>query len=295
MRTDVKLNQYGFYTLTKVPSKKELEDYYANKYYQADTHRYKHRYSEKEIQYFYNKIEQKHKNLLHLDLISTNQRNRLLDVGCGEGFTLKYFKKAGWDVTGLDYSDFGCRMINPDCVDNLIQGDVDQNISQLLEKGEKFDLIWLDNVLEHLIDPLKTLQEVKALTNPSGALVIEVPNDFSIVQNALLESEFIDDPFWIVSPDHISYFNKKGLINLCDAAGWDHKMIIGDFPIDFFLFNNFSNYKKQKETGKQAHKARIEIENLLHELPTDKVNHFYHAMADLGIGRQLIGFFKNTD
>lgn len=287
----VDLNKYGFFTIKKKPTRKALNIYYSKKYYQGSEGTYSKSYSESECRYFNNKIKQKHSIILNANILSTNKKLSLLDIGCGEGFTLKHFKKLGWQVLGLDYSDYGCKTINPDCRKDLIVGDIFENIASLRERNKKFDVIWLDNVLEHVLSPFELLKECNFLTKKNGMLIVEVPNDFSTVQKYLLDKKYIDKEFWVVIPDHISYFNKEGLTNICKEAGWDKYKIISDYPVDLNLFNDNTNYVKDKSKGKSVHMERIEIENLLHSISIDKTNRLYEIMADIGIGRQIIGFF----
>lgn len=159
-------------------------------------------------------------------------------------------------------------------------------------ENKKFDIIWLDNVLEHLKYPLEMLLYCSNLLSEQGVLVIEVPNDFSIVQSRLLETGCINEEFWIAKPDHISYFNKDGLINLCSTADLECIDVISDYAIDFDLFNPNSNYKANPSLGPSSHKSRIEIENMLHSISVEKTNKLYRVYAELGIGRQITGFFK---
>jgi hypothetical protein len=121
-------------------------------------------------------------------------------------------------------------------------------------------------------------------------LVIEVPNDFSVLQNKLLKEGKIDRPFWVVNPDHISYFNYEGLKNLANACGWENKYSIADFPIDFNLANHNANYVMQKESGKGAHEQRLFIDTLMHEISPDLTNQYYQVLAQLGLGRQISVF-----
>ena len=160
------------------------------------------------------------------------------------------------------------------------------------QNEEKYDLILLDNVLEHVLNPLETLTKLVSLLSAKGTLIIEVPNDFSVVQRYLLDKKKIPDPFWVVSPDHVSYFNAQGLKSLCEQAGLAQAMLISDYPIDFALFNGDTNYAVDKSVGKSVHKARVEIETLIHTLSPDASIDLYKAFAELGLGRDLIGFFS---
>lgn len=281
----------GFYRLENPPSKEELKKYYSDKYYQESHGGYAHSYSTEEKNYILNKIEQKHLILERLIPESAKKR-KLIDIGAGEGWALKYFSERGWEVIGLDYSDFGCRQQNPELINAIVVGDIFENMKGIISRKEKYDCIWLNNVLEHVLEPKKLLEELHLIANDSCVLMIEVPNDFSQLQNDLVERGIIDFEFWIFVPDHISYFNKEGLTNLCKKAGWILKDMMSDYPIDFNLYNPNTNYVLKKEVGKSCHNERVMIENLLHKISPEKTNNLYRAMAELGIGRSIIGFFQ---
>ena len=289
----VVLNKYGFYEVEDKPSNEELQQYYAKKYYQdGNISTYRHEYPKDEKAYFINKIDQKYHFLIDEGVLASDQTYSLLDVGCGEGFTLNFFKEKGWDVTGLDYSKDGCQRFHPDCLPNFIEGDIYQELQALIKEPRVFDVIWLDNVLEHVLDPLYLLEQLQGVVSNGGVLIIEVPNDFSVVQQHLYNKGMLKEQNWVVVPDHLSYFNREGLVNICAAAGWKNEGIMSDFPIDWFLFNEHSNYYQNRHMGKAAHHARVELENILHQTSPQKTIQLYKALADLGMGRQLIGFFR---
>ena len=204
---DLCVNRFGFHELASKPSAAELRKYYSEKYYQECCGAYQKKYSPEELTYIRNKLEQK--ALVLEPLLGTSGR-RFLDVGAGEGWGLSFFREKGWSCTGLDYSRFGCQAHNPACLDDLIVGDIYESLSRLRREKRRFELILLDNVLEHVLDPLALLLDLRELTAPGGVLVIEVPNDCSPLQLHLLEKGEISRPFWVAVPDHISYFNRRG-------------------------------------------------------------------------------------
>ena len=64
----------------------------------------------------------------------------------------------------------------------FIEGELIENMKNLYVLGKTFDVITLNNLLEHVIDPNNTIDlALKLLTN-DGVLIIEVPNDFSNYQ-----------------------------------------------------------------------------------------------------------------
>jgi 2-polyprenyl-3-methyl-5-hydroxy-6-metoxy-1,4-benzoquinol methylase len=291
-KSSVYLNQYGYYTLANKPSKDELALYYEKKYYQDSANSYEQTYTEAEIRYFQNKIEQKFAVVERA--LRSGTRMNFLDIGCGEGWALDYFLKKGWNVTGLDFSKFACEKFNPECSEFLVAGDIYENLNKLIASGRKFELVWLDNVLEHVLEPEQLVNNLHAVLSPGGILVVEVPNDFSIIQQHALKQGLIDREFWIVSPDHVSYFNKEGLSLLFEACNWTPVTFMADFPVDWSLFNADTNYIQDKTKGKNCHLQRVELENLFSTLNHHDLINLYESLAKLGLGRQITGFFKSN-
>ena len=288
---EVELNQYGYYQLVNPPTAQELNAYYAGTYYQQQRSLYEQKYDEAELRFLHQKIRQKERILEQAGI--TGEHRRLLDVGCGEGFTLRYFSRKNWRVTGLDMSDYGCETHNPECLPDLIIGDLYEGLDSLAGEHRKFDVVWLDNILEHVLDPLDLVRRCQSLLTEDGAVVVEVPNDFSAIQLAALDKNLIENAYWLVRPDHISYFNRDGLTNLASHAGLTPFRIVADFPIDFALFNQQTNYVSNPQLGSAVHSARVAVEDLMHSQSVDQTNDLYEAMATMGLGRQIVAFFEN--
>lgn len=282
--------KYGYYSVKNIPTEKELSEYYGKKYYQEGNGSYETEYDSDEIQYFKNKIAER-AFIIEQNLPDSINKN-FLDIGCGEGWALGYFKEKGWNVVGLDYSSFGCKKFNPECAENLIEGDVYFNLNKLVAEDKKYSVVWLDNVLEHVTDPEFLINEIKKILEPGSILVIEVPNDFSFVQEYLLQNKNVEKRYWVITPDHLSYFNKDGLNRLLSENGYDSLEFIGDYPIDVNLMNPNTNYIQDKTKGKSCHRQRINFDNLIHKRPVKDVVEYYKACAQLGLGRVITGFFK---
>lgn len=289
----IQKNRFGFFELKEKPTAQELAKYYTDAYYQQSlSSTYQRSYSEVEITYIKNKLEEKYLVLKEI-LSGEEDINRdFLDIGAGEGWALDFFKNKDWNCVGLDYSNFGCSLHNPHCLKNLIVGDICENIPSLIKWKKRFYVIWMSALLEHVLDPLSLLNSARQLAHDKGILVISVPNDFSFIQQYLLDKKYISEPFWISYPAHINYFNRDGLISICNEAGWQVIDIIGSYPIDFNLFNENTNYVDNKPVGKSCHQARIDIENLLFSAAPEKTIEMYRIFAQIGIGRGIVGFFQ---
>lgn len=85
-----------------------------------------------------------------------NKPPKVLDLGCGKK------KRAG--AIGVDYSD----RHNADIIHNL-------NIFPYPLKDDEFDDIYLDNVIEHLDDPMRVMEEVHRICKPGGQVKVIVP------------------------------------------------------------------------------------------------------------------------
>ena len=322
----LRLNEFGFYEIKHKPTPDELRDYYAKRYYQENLTTYQTTYPPEELTHIEGKLRLRHWVLEELRKSSQTSievpvaaksthtaansavtkaaqepttgptpgsSGSFLDIGCGEGWALDYFQRQGWEVLGLDFSSFSLEKFHPALRERLRTGDLYEEVQNLVATDQQFDVLWLDNVLEHVLEPADLLRQCRALIKPDGVLVVDVPNDFSALQQHLLDSGQIDRPFWIVLPDHLSYFNPTGLRNLAAATGWHTTKIIGDQPIDLNLLNPSANYVMNREAGKAAHHARLEQDNfLLRTASLSAVAAYYEALAAVGLGRSIVAFLQ---
>lgn len=284
----MKKNDLGFWEVANKPSLQQIQEYYASKYYQEARGSYELAYSDDELAFFHTKLDQRWSVIAG----KFSKPGSMLDVGCGEGYALSYFKDKGWDVRGLDFSRAGVESKNPHCAEFLVDGDVTSLLEDERAAGAQYDVIWLQNVLEHVLDPVALMTFLRSLVKPGGALVVTVPNDFSQLQLEAQRRGLIDREFWIALPDHLSYFSRDSLVEIGSATGWSVLDILADFPIDWFLFHPGSNYVMNREAGKPAHRARVALENLIGTRRTEDVTAFYSAMARIGMGRDLTAFYS---
>jgi len=284
-------NSFNIFELKEKPTEEDLKNYYKNKYFQENNGSYTIQYADDEVIYINNMINRRY-GVIDNIIDKKETGMRFLDVGCGEGWALSFFKRKKWEVLGLDFSDYGCKSHNQNCLSNLRVGNIYETLTSLVIEKEKFDVIWLDNVLEHVIEPLSLLHVCKSLIKSQGVLVIEVPNDFSPLQQYLYNEGIIAKPFWVKIPDHIYYFNREGLDTICRSAGWETKFVMSDYPIELNLFNPNTNYINEPTRGKSCHQARIDIENFLASISEAKLINLYKLLAEMGLGRTIVTFLQ---
>ena len=284
----LKKHPLGFYEISPKPSIAELRTYYANKYYQDNSGSYQKNYSNEELRYLNVCAEIA---LATLYKYQSSITRNLLDLGCGEGFFANVFKNAKWKTTLVDFSDDGLRRHNPSLLGNFIQADLFNYIEKTDKDLESFGLINLDNVLEHVLDPIGLLSMLKSNMHPDALLRIEVPNDFSTFQELLVELGCTTET-WIYPPEHLSYFNTTSLKALLESQGFELVSLQTDFPIEQFLINEHSNYWKDPGLGKGAHRTRVITTNFMAEKGLDKLITYQESAADLEFGRLLTAYVR---
>ncbi len=215
----------------------------------------------------------------------------LLDLGCGKGFFAKAFNKANWKTALVDFSDDGLRRHYPSLLECFVQADLFAYIEENSIDIKTFGLINLDNVLEHVIDPIELLGMLKLNMLPSTLLRIEVPNDFSAFQNFLVELGCTEKT-WVCPPVHLSYFNTNNLKALLESQGFEIVSLQTDFPIEQFFINEHSNYWRDRELGKEAHRTRAIVTNYMAEKGLGKLITYQEAAANLEFGRVVIAYVR---
>lgn len=288
----LKKHKLGFYQINPLPSRKRLEKYYQEKYYQKPTvSTYTRTYSKPELSI--GKIACEVTNFFALKMGHGGQKN-VLDVGCGEGFFLKGLKDLKWQILGTDYSSEGVLVHNPSIANKIQYGPAEKILVELKQKKEKFSLINLGNILEHVIDPVLLLKKVFPLLRKNGILRVVVPNDKSGFQD-LLKKEKRSHESWIHPPDHLSYFNFESLCSVLNYCGYTPLYKLGDFPIELYLLNKHSNYENQKRYGAEAHFSRVKTVNYVRSRGILNYIQWASGLAAGGTSRSCIVFAKKRE
>jgi len=100
---------------------------------------------------------------------------RLLDIGCGDGKLLGRMRDVGWEVVGIEPDHRAAERARK-------KHGLDVREASVEEAGfpeASFDVITMQHVLEHLIDPVGTLRECGRILRPGGRLVVLTPNSAS--------------------------------------------------------------------------------------------------------------------
>jgi 2-polyprenyl-3-methyl-5-hydroxy-6-metoxy-1,4-benzoquinol methylase len=275
-------NIHGFFETASKPTQRELESYYAEKYYQQPSGQYQTEYSEDELVFFKNKAVV----CEHIIKQLVPDVSSLFEVGCGEGFFANEFYIGGTEITLNDFSELGIETFNPQLKPFLKQCDVYEHIEDLAAEDKYFSLISMDNVLEHVMNPAELLEKIKLIMRDDSVLRITVPNDFSAFQQMLLNKELTTNT-WVCPPEHLSYFNSKNLVIFSESLKFKILSVQCDFPIELFLTNPHSHYYNEKNLGKAAHHSRVLCTNYLIKTDIEAFINLSEAAAKLQFGRNV--------
>jgi len=133
----------------------------------------------------------------------------VLEFGAGWGYWSRMAQAFGFSVQSLELS--------PDRVDYARQMGVDV-IQALPDAGSHYDLIYANQVFEHLEQPLQTLRQLVSRLKPGGLVYLRVP-DGRGVERQLRHHGWTQELDAIHPLEHINCFTRKSLISLAVNAG----------------------------------------------------------------------------
>lgn len=135
---------------------------------------------------------------------------KILDWGGGDGYVSKQIAHAMEAVSSIKAS---VEVYDP----------VTWNVNDKKEKLEQleshgYDLIIVSHVLEHLDDPVATLEKCKELLNPEGVLLVEVPDERTRLVNSMLGGK-------TGLQYHVGHFSCRSLSRAINSAGLKCKKV----------------------------------------------------------------------
>jgi SAM-dependent methyltransferase len=266
----------GFKHVVPVPTPAELAEVYRHDYYATEKPLYiQHHVEDREwLELVAAERYETFERLL-------GRRGRLLDVGSGPGFFLKHGADRGWSVSGIEPSAQAVAHSRALGVD-VMQGFLDPTTAATVGR---FDVVHMNEVLEHVPDPRALLALAHRLLEPGGLVGLMVPNDYSPFQAALRDASGFD-PWWVAPPHHINYFDVDSIRRLVGER-YDVVSVATSFPIDMFLLMG-DNYIGDDQLGRASHARRKRFELTMARAGKSALRQdMYRRLAELGIGRDV--------
>lgn len=192
-------------------------------------------------------LRQKSYGYLYEQILLHKKKGAVLDIGAGTGLFLSYFKELGFKTEGVEFSPDASKYA-------LKMFGVKLRVGDFLQKKfakNSYDVVTLNNSLEHLYDPLKTLVELNKVTKKGGILVVTVPNIDSVGFKLFKSNWYALQP-----PRHLYHFTESTLTEMLTQAGFRNiKIKRGYFTHNYnTLFESIrlsrsEKFKKSKRGG----------------------------------------------
>ena len=152
-----------------------------------------------------------------LEFLADLPPSRVLDLGCSSGLLSARIRELGHHVTGVDREAFPETLGR---VDEFVVGDLEDGIPA--EVGAGYDVVVAADVLEHLRQPERILDDIAAVLAPSGRLIVSVPNFGHWYPRARSVAGTFDyDQRGILDKTHYRFFTRKSLDRMLRNGGFE--------------------------------------------------------------------------
>lgn len=133
----------------------------------------------------------------------------LLDVGAASGFFVSTAQKYGYDTEGIEPNKDSVLWAQKHGITSVKQGSFEKY------NGGDYDVITFLDVLEHLYDPYRAINNAYKKTNKGGIIVINIP-DWGSLSARLLKKRW-----WFVTSGHLYYFTDVVLEKMLVSVGYE--------------------------------------------------------------------------
>ena len=171
-------------------------------------------------------------NFIQNKLNITN--GKIIEWGSGGGWNLIPFQTAGWQVEGYDLDEFYVNLGRNQLGMNLNVIKKDAFNHQLQDKP---DVILINHVIEHVINPKQLLKEIKSWCSKDTKIIIGIP----LLENI---SQWGWEKFFHIA--HVHYFSCNSFKDLVAESGYEIKYI--DINKGLFILSpgNFEQMKARR-------------------------------------------------
>ena len=277
--------EFGFMRLEPIPGLERVERLYREEYY-AEDYKPFHEAGQKSKERDADYNEPRYRQIFKAagDRLGDLTGRRMLDLGCGFGGLLRSAQGHGLKAAGCDLSPKAVEYVKErggECLAANVETDFRP------PDRERYDLVTMLCLLQHLRDPARTLFKVRdEWLAEDGVLVVEVPNEFNTFQK-VADKEYDLGQWWVSVPEHIAYFTPESLRDLLEGCGYRVFDLYANFPMELFLLMG-EVYVGNQDLGGQCHQKRSRFEELMRKHGREEeMMSLYRALAAQGLGRQI--------
>ena len=150
------------------------------------------------------------------------QGSRVLEIGCGEGaFALMLKTECGYkEAWGIELDDQAAS-VAVTRLDRVIHGDIEQLFDELPDNY--FDLICMNDVIEHLVWPEDIVKRLKVKLSSNGKFFCSVPNirQYRILWNLIQHQDFEYTEQGTLDRTHLRFFTPRTILSMLNRAGYE--------------------------------------------------------------------------
>ncbi len=155
-----------------------------------------------------------------------NSANKILEVGCGEGNFGAQLLHKDKEIWGIEPFEASAKKAK-ETLNKVLVGTIDEKIDEIPDNY--FDVVILNDVLEHLLEPWDDISKLKSKLSKNGVMVTSIPNVrysknlFKLLFNR--DWKYTEDN--ILDSTHFRFFTKKSIKRMFTENGYEIKKIKG--------------------------------------------------------------------
>ncbi|HEY3758971.1 MAG TPA: class I SAM-dependent methyltransferase [Solirubrobacteraceae bacterium] len=137
---------------------------------------------------------------------------RVLDIGSGYGFFRMALEQAGYEHDGLEVSEFARAVASSSYGQETYAGTLEEHWQRW---EERYDAVTLFDLIEHIADPERMLEQIAFILKPRGVLVIKTPNI------DCPEAAVFGPHYHSLKREHLNYFSAASLTAAARMSGFE--------------------------------------------------------------------------
>ena len=139
-----------------------------------------------------------------------NSSSRVVEIGSNDGYLLRFFKKMGIAVLGIEPAANVAEAAREEGIETVVRFFELALAEEIAAGGRGADLLVGNNVLAHIPDVNDLMEGLKALLNPGGVINMEFPHLLSLIE---------ENQFDTIYHEHYSYFSLTTAATIFAAHG----------------------------------------------------------------------------